>query len=244
MIQFDAASLRRYEKQLTAMYEKALPVARRLFVNDQAFAIAAKAKKNVKDKMITRNTWTIRTIQVEKARGTRKTSEVGSTQEYMYDQEFGKTEVKKGRHGVAIPTGWSAGQRGQAKRTRLPRLSNTMRKIKLQKRLGGKLKSRRQRNLMLVHAAVKSKRRFVYMDLGRRQGIFKVIGGRTSTRSIDNNRVKGAQVQMVHDLSHKTITIPPTPWLWPAVEAEQPRAARRYGRRLLEQIRRQRTFRR
>ncbi len=244
MFKFDNAALERYERQLTNLYERALPVANRFFLNDAAFAIARQSKQNVREGMTLRNQWTERSIRVERAKGNvikHQRSEVGSIEEYMHDQEFGAVETKKGKHGVAIPTGWSAGQEGQKPRTRLVRKANKMRSIKLTKGSGGSVSRSRRRNAALVGEAVESKKRFVYMDLGRRKGIFKVIGGRKSKK---DGKVRGARVKMVHDLSHKVIRTPANPWLSPATDTVQPRFPRMYGRRLLEQIKRQRTFRR
>jgi len=245
MFEADTRRLRDLERGLKRLSDKALPFATRNFVNDAAFAISKKAKSVVKDKMVTRNTWTVRSIGAmptrERSIG-RMEARAGSREEYMLDQEFGTVKRKGGSEGVRIATSWSAGQEGSRPRTRLPRKVNRIANILLRKRRGFG-RSQKQKNLAVVHAAVQSKKRFVYMDLGRKKGIFKVIGGRKRVKRNEDHRVKGARIKMVHDLTEPFVVIPANPWLRPSLDAVTPKFPRMYASRLNEQIRRVREFR-
>jgi len=216
MFKFDDKEIQRYEREIKAYAHKAFPFVTKNTLNKAAFRTQKIARKDVRVKMVLRNNFTERSIQVNKVEGlnvrTQKSS-VGSTLDYMLDQEFGTVITKTGSRGVSIPTGFSAGQQGSQPRTRLPRLRNTMRRIRLKgknKRMG---KTRKQRLLRSVQEAVNTGNRFVFLDLGRRQGIFKVVGGR---KGVKRGWPKNAQLKMVHDMTSQSVTIPKNPWLEPA----------------------------
>lgn len=230
---------KRLVQELEYLNQRALPHANKRFVNDAAFAVMREARQGVRETMTLRNKWTERSIQVERSRTLdmrRQGATVGSTEEYMLDQEFGTTKIKGGREGVILPTSWSAGQQGAKPRSRLPRRPNAMKNIKLKHR---KLRGvgKRQKNALLVKQAVETKDRFIFMDLGRRKGIFKVLGGRKKNPS---GHVRGARVKMVHDMTRASVRVPPTPWLNPAIDRVLPKMPRMFTKRLIEQIRKNR----
>ena len=75
-----------------------------------------------------------------------------------------------------------------------------------QKRVGV---SRKQRNLIAIKTAVKDGQKYIFLDLERSKGIFKIIGGK-----------RNPKLKMVQDMSRRVITIKPKPWLKPsAIEA-------------------------
>lgn len=195
------ADLERFNK-------KALPFATRNTVNTAAFKARALSQENIRNSMVTRNKFTERSIRVEQTRTlqvNRQEAVVGSTADYMEDQEFGATKRSDGRHGVRIPTSYSAGQEGSQPRTRLPRGPNRIQRIRLKnKRKAGK--TRQQRNTAAIREAAQSGSKYVFLELARRKGIFKVIGGKRKPK-----------IKMVHDLTDKSVTIPRNPWLAPAV---------------------------
>ena len=151
---------------------------------------------------------------------------MGSIADYMEDQEFGAT-----KHDPSIATSYSAGQGDGARpRTRLPRKPNKMANIKLSKRRA-RGKSRKQRNFIAVKEAAASGNKYIYLDLGRTKGIFKVIGGKRKPR-----------VKMIWSLSRKSVVIPSNPWLAPAVAATEPKMADIYAKSLRFQLRRRNLF--
>lgn len=209
MFSVNTKEIRQYEADLKAFANKAYPFATRNTVNSAAFNAQREARSGVSDSLTLRNRFTVQSIQVEQSRTlrvSRQSSTVGSTADYMEDQEFGVTKSKSGKNGVPITTSYAAGQEGKQPRTRLARRPNALANIQLQNRRK-RGRSRKQRNLVAVRTAASSSQKYVFLDLGRRKGIFKVIGGKRNPR-----------VKMVHDLSKQSIRIPKNPWLSPAVK--------------------------
>lgn len=230
MIDIDDRAIRRLESDLKTFAAKALPFATRNTLNQGAFQAQRFAKENIREDMTTRNRFTEQSVRVVQERRElnirRQQATVGSIADYMETQEFGGQEVKTGKHGVAIATSYSAGQEGAQPRTRLPRKANKMQNIMLQRRRvrGG----RKQRNLVAVRQAATTGRKFVFLDLGRRQGIFRVTGGK-----------RRPKLKMVHDLTRKSVVIPKQPWLAPAVKRTEAKMPEFYRKSLEFQARRQ-----
>lgn len=233
MIKADFKEIRQLERDMTIFAKRGLPYATGSTLNRTAADARIEAQKNVKQQMTLRNRWTTGSIQYQKVRGldiSKQKSATGSLQKYMLTQEDGGIERKSGKHGVAIPTGYSAGQEGQQPRTRLPRRPNKLSNIQLT-RLKAKTRSRKSVNFVKVKLAAESGIKFVFMDLGRRKGIFRILGGKRKPR-----------VKMVADLSNPVVRIPRNPWLEPAAEKSRKRMPRFYKEALKEQLRRHRLF--
>lgn len=230
MLKVDMSQVAEYEKDLKAFARRAFPFATKQTMNRAAFETRTTAQRIIETKMVTRNAWTKRSVQVEMAKGLdvrRQEAIVGSLQEYMATQEFGGTVRGNAEH-KPIATSYSAGQAENATpRKRLPRKPNKMRNITL-KRRGGASMSRRQRNLVAVKAAAEGGDKYVYLDLGKRAGIFRVLGGKRRPR-----------VKMVWDLSRSAVTVPRNPWLTPATERTTYRLPEFYRDALLYQLKRQ-----
>ena len=234
MITVDDKYLKKYERDLKTFAKRAYPFATRHTVNSAAFKARELAQSNVRSTMITRNKWTEKSIQVDKTRTlavTRQAAIVGSKADYMETQEFGGAEQSSSGKGVAIATGYSAGQEGARPRTRLPRRPNKMAAIQLQKRRKRGM-SKKQQNFIAVREAAASGQKFLYLDLGRRRGIFKVIGGKRKPR-----------IKMVHDLTRSSVTIPMNPWLAPAVKDTEKFIPEIYRDALKFQLQRNQLFR-
>lgn len=213
MFEIDMRQLKELEKDLKIFAKRAYPFATKSTINGAAFATQKVAKKDVEIKMVQRNKFTLQSIRVEQARTlnvNRQSASVGSIADYMADQEFGGVKRKTGSEGVAIPTGYSAGQERQQPRTRLPRKPNKLSNIKLKQRRN-KASSRKQRNLQAIKAAAVSTNKYVYLELqNNRKGIFRVIGGKRKPK-----------IKMVYDLSSSSTPIPRNPWLKPATDHVQ-----------------------
>jgi len=212
MIKIDDKELKKYERDLKSFASRAYPYATRNTVNSAAFKAREIAQGNVRNDMTLRNRWTEKSIQVDKTKTlnvNKQAGVVGSVADYMETQEFGGVKTRGRGASVAIATAYSAGQEGQRPRTRLPRRPNRMQNIALQKkRKAGR--SKRQQNFLAVKEAAQSGQKFVYLDLGKRKGIFRVLGGKRKPR-----------IKMVQDLSRPTVAIPKNPWLSPAVKDTQ-----------------------
>jgi hypothetical protein len=149
---------------------------------------------------------------------------VGSVAEYLEKQEFGGTG--KG----TIPTPVSSGEgRGARPRKRLVRRPNRMGSITLAERR--RVADRRQRNAIAIRAALKSGRKFVFLELERRKGLFRLKGGK-----------RNPQVDMLWDLSRKSVRIRPNPTLGPTLRLIEPRLLEIHAGSLLEQLKRNRVF--
>lgn len=225
MITINAAQIREFEKHLQAFASRAYPFATKTTVNSAAFRARDIAKDTLKHEFTLRNTFTSRSIQVNQTRVlvvSQQAAAVGSTAGYMETQEFGGTKhPTHGKH-VPIATAASAGQEGSEKRTRLPLPQNKLRAIKLASR-SIKGVSRVARNIIAIREAKK----FVYLDLGRRRGIF---------------RVRNGKIRMIHDLTHPTVKIQPKPWLNPSVQKVIPEIPDLYERALVFQLRKHKLF--
>lgn len=219
-MKIDFSDIERLEHDLGRYNSVAVPIATKTMLNNMAFEGRRSAQAIIAKRMTLRNKWTLGSIRVVKVRGLKVRSmhsTLGSTAKYMETQEFGGTKTKKGSRGVNITTSYAAGQEGQQPRTKLAKPSNRAAKI----RLAGKSirkGSRRLTNHLKVKEATKTKNKHVFLDLGRRQGIFRVTGGK-----------RNPKVKMVSDLSSKSVKIPKTPWLAPSSERAQ-----RVGPRLWE----------
>lgn len=222
--------LERLERDLLVFAEKAYPFATKKTINDAAWETRKGGLKEIKASMTLRNRWTASSVRVENATSMRVSDQqaiVGSIEDYMRRQELGGVVVAKGK-GQPIATRFAAGQgRGSGTRTKLPRRANTMAKIAVARR-GLRAKNRKQRNALAVRAAGKrGASKFVFLDLGRRRGLFRVKG-----------KGRAASVDMVWDLSHKTVRTPANPWLLPASEAARSKLPEFYRRALRFQLRR------
>ena len=152
---------------------------------------------------------------------------MGTIADYLEVQEFGGTKLKRGSVGVAIPTSYAAGQAlGSQPRIRLARRANQLKAIRL-KRSRKRGSNRKQRNI----AAIRSGQKFVFLDLGRRQGIFRVLGGKRKPR-----------IKMVWDMTQQAVVIPRNPWLQPATRRVEKVLPRLYREALRFQLRRHRLF--
>lgn len=236
MFKIDDRQIKEMEKDLKTFTKFALPIAQRTAMNNAAFATMSIAKSHVKRKMTNRNAWTVGSIQVDKATRQKDYATVGSTQDYMVDQELGGVKVAKGGGRLAIATSFSAGQKRAPNRTRLATKSNKLATIQLRKTKRGK--NKKQTNIIKAQKAVRSGRRYIYMDFSGRggaKGIFKIVGGRRSKRG---GWPKGGRLHMVWDMSRKSVNIPKNPWLKPSVDRIIPHVPGMYKKALEFQMRR------
>lgn len=246
MFKIDVTDFKDFENALGTFRHRALPHAHKRMLNDTAQEAQKIARKRVRNSMVLRNAWTIKTIQFRPTKTLniqRQASTVGSTEEYMLDQEVGGVKVKSGKHGVPIPTSFSAGQAEKSRprlklpRTRLPRLRLGRRR----KRPTGQPKGRKQAILFKIQDAVSSGRRVFFHDFGtsRGIGIFRVKGGR---KGFKRGGPKGAELKMLFSFAKPAVSVPRRPWLKPAVEVARKRMPSFYVKALRFQLRRHGIF--
>ena len=207
----DAATLVRHLQTFAA---RALPYAIRNGLNASAFEGRKLWARELQDTFTLRNQFTTRSLRVERVQHLRVAymeAVLGSVAPYMATQELGGTET--GRTGAAkpIPTAVAAGQpMGTRPRTRTVRRPNWLSVIKLarnRKRVG----NRKQQNAIALSEAVRSGRKFVYLELENRKGLFRVTGKRK------------LNIRMVWDLTRKTTRTPREPTLQRSLVSLGPR---------------------
>lgn len=228
MLDVDQKQVKEYEQDLKTFARSAFPHATKATLNKAAFETQKRSRMNIRWNMTTRNRFTEQSVQVEMAKGMTVDSQkavVGSTADYLYDQEFGATVRGKGAS-KAIPTAYSAGQAdGTRPRSKLPRKPNQMQSIQLKRRAAGQ--NVWQRNRIAIQLAAESGSKFVYLEMGRSKGIFRVLGGKRKPR-----------IRMVWSLSRRSVVVPKNPWLGPATDDTRQDMPRYYREALLYQLRR------
>lgn len=236
MFSINTKEIKRMEADLKTFARRAYPFATRNTINKAAFTTQSTWRGIVSTKMVERNKFTRQSIRVAPEKRelnvNRQQAIVGSTADYMEDQEFGGIRFKRGRHGVPIATGYSAGQEGARPRTRLPRRPNKLQNIRLSKRKTRNTRSKAQENLVRVKTAAQSGQKYVLLDLNRGPAIFRVLGGKRNLR-----------VKMVHDLSRQSVVTPKNPTLLPAVDIVEPKMPGFYRDSLVFQLKRNNLFR-
>lgn len=244
MFKVNTIEVEELEKELKTFARKAFPFATKNTVNKAAFQSRMLWQKDIRVNMITRNKFTERSVRVEQSRTLnvdRQSATVGSTADYMHEQEFGGTKRKTGKEGVAIPTSFAAGQGEAQPRTKLPRKPNNIRNIRLRGR-SRKARNRKQDLLFKMQDAVTSGQRFIFHDFGagKKKGIFRVVGG---SRNFKRGVPRGAKLRMVYDMTEQIVAIPKNPTLKPVVSRMEVLIPDIYRKSLEFQARRYNLFR-
>lgn len=234
MIEIDVKQLKKYENDLKTFAAKAYPYATRETVNRAAKNTSVVAKSFIRGRMILRNRWTEGSVQVAYERSlvvAQQAARVGSVMPYMEVQEFGGVKYRKGARGVPIPTPESSGE-ATLPRRKLPKRSNSLAAISL-RQTRTRAASRQQRNRIAIAEAAEQggRARFVFLDLGRRSGIFRVTGGKRRPRLVK-----------LYGLGRPSVVIPRRPWLLPATRRIEPQIPRYYAQALAQQLQRRGLF--
>lgn len=222
-----------FEKDLRTFNRVAFRHATKDTLNELAFRGMQIARGHIQRKMVLRNNWTRGSIQFRKTTALPvhlQVSSFGSTEEYMADQEFGGVKRTNGKVGVPITTSFAAGQEGQRPRTKVAKSANQMRNIQLRKG-GRKGLSKKAKNASAISQAAGSGNKLAYLEFGRTKGIFRIEGGK-----------RNPSVKMIQDLSRKSITIKPNPWLAPSHQRTLKQMPRIYRAMLQKQITRANLF--
>lgn len=236
----DTAPIEALENELDKFGKRTFPHAVRDTLNITAFE-ASKEAKDVANRVFTmRNQYTERSIRYTRARGytvNQMESSMGSVQEYMRKQEEGFTEVSRGKHGVAVPTSYAAGQQGARPRTKPIRRKNWLNRLKVA-RSKRRAASVAQQMVMATQEAVATGKRTVFLPL-RRPGLYQIVGGRRTKAGWP----KGARLKMLYSLEDKSVRTEAHPWMEPAVRVVLTRQDEYYRRALIRQIELNRQFR-
>jgi hypothetical protein len=212
----DLSEFKKLELALLRINKKSFNLATLSTVNGMAFKTMRIAREDLGKNFIIRNQFTKRSIRVNRAKGLNILSQkasVGSDADYMKTQQFGGSVSSKGKEGHPLPTSAASGEAQHV----IPRLKNVpprhrLSNIQLRNRRSFKAKSRAQRNIIALRVAAKSGDKFVYLNTGRKKGIYRII-----------KRTRGKEViRKIYDLSTKTYLIPQTPWLTKALISLRP----------------------
>lgn len=232
-IEFDSRGFEQFERALGGMASRAIPHAVRNGLNKAAFEARKSWQAQIKEDFVLRNKYTVGSIRYTKARGVRLSqmeASVGSVADYMALQEKGGTIGKEGKHGVSIPTPSAAGQGMKTQpRTKPVQKKNYLSAIRLRRRVSG---ARQRKNAVAIIMALKTGSRVAFLDLGRRKGFFRILGG--------GDQKGRLRVRMIWDVSKPAVSIPATPTLKRTLEDFTPRMAGFYVDALQDQIERQR----
>ena len=234
-ITVDTDKIKQFESDLKTFAARAYPFATKNTINQAAFSAREGYIANARGSMQLRSRFTERSIRVDQARTLnvgRQSAIVGSTAPYMDEQEFGATIRKSGKTGVPIPTSVASGEgEGVQPRRRMVPRSRRLGNIALRNK-SVKAKTRGQKNFLKVKETAKSGRKFVFLDLQKHPGIYRVTGG-----------VRNPQVKLIHDMSRESVVIPRNPMLAPAVKDAERIMPFLYEQSLIFQLKRQRLFR-
>lgn len=196
-------------KALERMRTKAVPFALRNALNVAAFETRTIWQREIKRTFVARNSFTERSVLVERASINKLTSVVGSIAPYMALQETGGTD--SGRHGrKPIPGPVAAGQAPGSKRTRLVRARFKLGAINLAH--PATKGDRKQRNAIAIATAKNAGKRLVLLERpSGGKGIF-VLGGaakRPSARLLWNVGKASVHIKGKHTLQQSLDAVKP-----------------------------------
>lgn len=212
----------RYAKQLRELNKRGLGYAYSATLNDVAFAGRKKWQSELPGAMKLRNTYTTRSIRVERASPGRLQSVMGSVADYMGTQEEGATETKKGKHGVPLP---AAAPGKRKKRGRISK-NRTLGAIQVMPSVQG----HRSRQVVVALAMAKKKG-------GPQYAFLKLKAGRRGLYKIDPTK-KRAAIRKVWDLSKSSVRIPANPTMKPSALAVLSKVQRYWGKNIAFQLKR------
>jgi hypothetical protein len=226
--------IKQFESDLKTFKSRAYPFATKNTVNRSAFVAQKEYRDRASEDLTLRNKFTVQSIQVEQTRTLsvgRQAAITGSTVEYMKDQEFGKNISRKGKRGVPIPTSVASGdgEGVRPRRRQVPR-SRRLSSIALRRTTTGS-PSKKQTNFLKIQQTAKSGRKFVFLDLQRHPGIYRISGG-----------ARRPQIKLIWDMSQKSVTIPRNPMLSPAVKTTERVIPFLYRESLIFQLKRHGLF--
>lgn len=200
------------QRELEQLAKRSIPYAARETLNGLAFAGRKIWQDEMASSLTLRNAFTQRRVLVDRATGSRMSdmqAVLGHTEDYMRRLEYGIGERAR-RGGLAIPSEAAAGQAkgslpaGRKRAVKRSLVIRVLGKIKRQSRS----MPRKARNARAVRDAIKNGTRLAYLELDRRRGIYKIMGGK-----------KRPQIRKLYDLSRRAVPLPRIPTLQRTLDA-------------------------
>lgn len=206
-----AGELRRIKRQMPYLIAKTL--------NDTAFFGRSVAwPQEVRQAMVVRNAWTMKSMRVVRASARKQVALLGSVAGYMKTQEKGAIQGKKGKHGVPIP---AAAPATRLRRKRGVGAKNRIGAVTTIKSEGGA--SRGQRNAIALSKARKAGGGVVFLELNSgHKGLYRVTSNRKPRK--------------VWDLSKPSVTIPKNPTLEKAAHRSAKRGGQSFKKRFFQEV--------
>lgn len=223
ILNFNSIEWDKFSKSIEKLRTQAMPYAVKKYLDTLATDTQDIGRKNIQGRMILRNKYTLQSVKVNLAMKSRNIeamkSAAGSTQRYMNTQEKGGMVAGDKGRDKPLATTTASGEGGSV-RKRLPKRDYRLSKIRLSTR-AVRANSKKQENYLKVMLAAKNGDKYVYLDTGRKKFIAKVtVTNLSAGRGRRGGpKFKGAKVRMLYDLSRKTVTVRPHPWLKPATDS-------------------------
>lgn len=195
------------QRSLETMSKRSVPFAVRDTLNGLAFEARRRWGLEMQRELTLRNRYTQRMALVDKATSLRISTmqaRLGHPEEYMRQLEQGGRE-RAAKQRRPIPTEVAAGQAqgslsgGRKRAVRRPNIITRLGALKGGKRSG---LGRKAQNAHAIRHAIKSGKRLALLDLGKRQGIYRVAGS-----------YKRARIRKLYDLTKRSTPIPKRPTL-------------------------------
>jgi len=206
-LRIELKGINELQQALEKASKKAVAYAARETLNTLAFKGREIWQGEMRQALTLRNPFTERRALVERAQGFQiKTMEarLGHTEQYMEQLEHGKS-VRANEQFRPIPTEHAAGQaKGSLAggRKRAVRPKNVITKLGNLKAKVGNAKGRKARNARAVQQAIRSGKRLALLHLDKRQGIYRVMGGK-----------KNPTIRKLYDLTKRVTPKPKIPTL-------------------------------
>lgn len=230
MLRVDSEQVRYFERRLANIRQRSIPYAQRQTLNDTAFHARRVAVNQINDRFTLRNKWSERSLGVNRASGLDPRSmqaAMGSTLDYMRDQEFG------GANRSPIPTTAASGEPESARTRRRPvRRANRVSNLQVARRV--RSRNPKQQVIASVQDSIRHGRRpFILDGPSPQRGIYTVRGGRLGRR---RGWPSGARLIMLQSLTRQPVRYRARPWLQPSASLAMQAQPTFYARALQFQL--------
>lgn len=239
MISVKITGIQKMTRDLATYRTKALPYAAKTYLNTAAFEARRIWQDEVKKAFTLRNQYTTRSILAVKANASlsidHMVSRVGSTADFMGDQEEGALVHGRGAH-KNIPAPTAAGQPVGAKRTKLVMRGRRLGAIHASR--AGRATGPRQRIAIALAIAVRQHNKYVLLPRHNGgQGLFLLSGGQRRWMG-KRFAVRKMKLRLLWDISRHAVRVPGSHTMQHMVKRIEPKLQHMAEAALLEQLQR------